>query len=243
MLYTEGVTKAFSLVELSIVLVILGLLTGGILAGQSLIRAAELRSVSSEMSRYSTAIYTFRDKYFALPGDMANAFAFWGATAGCTNVNVNTDTAGCNGNGDGFVISGSNDLGESSRAWQHLALAGLIEGTYSGVEGTGTWTPRSRMGQAPWHMKSWSGPAAHGWTSAPSSQTLMLAIDYLSGMKPEEAWNLDTKLDDGRAYNGKVFPHPTAPAGCTGGAVWGATASDYVLTSSSPVCTMFMLIQ
>lgn len=60
--------KAFSLVELSIVLVILGLLTGGILAGQSLIRAAELRAVSTEYSRYITATQSFRDKYFAVPG-------------------------------------------------------------------------------------------------------------------------------------------------------------------------------
>lgn len=57
--------RGFSLVELSIVLVILGLLTGGILAGQSLIRAAELRAVSTEYSRYATAVQSFRDKYFA----------------------------------------------------------------------------------------------------------------------------------------------------------------------------------
>lgn len=65
--------NAFSLVELSIVLVILGLLVGGILAGQSLIRASELRAVTSEQARIVTAIQAFRDKYFALPGDMRNA--------------------------------------------------------------------------------------------------------------------------------------------------------------------------
>ena len=68
--------SAFSLVELSIVLVILGLLVGGVLSGQSLIRAAELRSVTTEYSRYTTAISSFRDKYFALPGDMSNATSF-----------------------------------------------------------------------------------------------------------------------------------------------------------------------
>ena len=72
--------KAFSLVELSIVLVILGLLVGGILTGQSLIRAAELRSVTTEFSQYQTAVMTFRDKYFAIPGDMKNARDFWGAS-------------------------------------------------------------------------------------------------------------------------------------------------------------------
>src|SRR5438552_4058186 len=74
--------QAFSLVELSIVLVILGLLVGGILSGQSLIRAAELRSVTTEFSRYLAAVQSFKDKYFALPGDMANATAFWGIAGG-----------------------------------------------------------------------------------------------------------------------------------------------------------------
>ena len=69
--------SAFSLVELSIVLVILGLLTGGILAGQSLIRAAQLRAVSTEYSRYVASINSFRDKYFGWPGDLRNATAFW----------------------------------------------------------------------------------------------------------------------------------------------------------------------
>ena len=70
--------KAFSLVELSIVLVILGLLVGGILSGQSLIRAAQLRSVTADYTRFVTAVNTFRDKYFALPGDMTNAQSVWG---------------------------------------------------------------------------------------------------------------------------------------------------------------------
>lgn len=75
-------TRGFSLVELSIVLVILGLLTGGILAGQSLIRAAELRSYITDVQRYPAAVNAFKDKYFAYPGDMANATKFWGALGG-----------------------------------------------------------------------------------------------------------------------------------------------------------------
>ena len=61
---------AFSLVELSIVLVILGLLVGGVLSGQALIQAAQLRAVSEEYTKYTTAALTFRDKYLATPGDM-----------------------------------------------------------------------------------------------------------------------------------------------------------------------------
>src|ERR1700712_5143764 len=87
----------FSLVELSIVLVILGLLVGGVLSGQSLIRAAELRSVTTEYQRYTTAVGTFRDKYFALPGDMNNAASFgWKDGAG---------SSVANGDGNGQVNS------------------------------------------------------------------------------------------------------------------------------------------
>jgi prepilin-type N-terminal cleavage/methylation domain-containing protein len=59
--------RGFSLVELSIVLVILGLLTGGILTGQNLIRAAELRSAVTELQRHQASTQSFRDKYFAIP--------------------------------------------------------------------------------------------------------------------------------------------------------------------------------
>lgn len=68
----------FSLVELSIVLVILGLLVGGILGGQSLIHAAELRAIPTETEKYQTALNTFRMKYFALAGDFDKATSFWG---------------------------------------------------------------------------------------------------------------------------------------------------------------------
>ncbi len=127
--------RAFSLVELSIVLVILGLLTGGILTGQSLIRASELRSITTDMNRYVTATQTFRDKYFAVPGDMRNATAFWGVAAGtgsdatCANT-VSTSAATCNGNGDGVIQTFNVAFDEIFLAPKHLANAGLIEGSY-----------------------------------------------------------------------------------------------------------------
>ena len=92
--------KGFTLVELSIVLVILGLLVGGVLSGQSLIRAAELRSITAQQQRFVTSINAFRDKYFALPGDMTNAQSFWGvanATPSTCYSTAGTGTQTCNG--------------------------------------------------------------------------------------------------------------------------------------------------
>jgi prepilin-type N-terminal cleavage/methylation domain-containing protein len=71
-----------SMVELSIVLFIFGLLTGSILDGQSLIKAAEPRSLRTDISLYQSALFAFRDKYMALPGDMTNATSFWGTAVG-----------------------------------------------------------------------------------------------------------------------------------------------------------------
>jgi prepilin-type N-terminal cleavage/methylation domain-containing protein len=63
--------EGFTLVELSIVLVIIGLIIGGVLVGQDMIKAAEIRSTVSQIQSYDTAANTFRDKYEYVPGDVA----------------------------------------------------------------------------------------------------------------------------------------------------------------------------
>jgi prepilin-type N-terminal cleavage/methylation domain-containing protein len=76
----RGRAAGFTLIELSIVLVIIGLIVGGILTGQELIKSATVRSEVSELENIETAIYAFRDKYGGLPGDLSNATAFFGTT-------------------------------------------------------------------------------------------------------------------------------------------------------------------
>ncbi|MFZ4540584.1 MAG: pilus assembly FimT family protein [Rickettsiales bacterium] len=218
---------AFSLVELSIVLVILGLLVGGILSGQSLIRAAEIRAVATEYSRYVTAAHTFRDKYFALPGDFSNATRFWGrmaATVDCVTNSVAAvaATGACDGNGDGRYLGygGASASAEVYQYWRHLALAGLIEGTYSGLAGgagnndmlLGTNAPSSKLATAGWgvyEMGTYAGDADmyamdYGITLELGSK---IATSRVFGkvLKPEEAWNIDTKIDDGKPAQGKVI--------------------------------------
>ncbi len=239
----------FSLVELSIVLVILGLLVGGVLAGQALIHAAELRAVSTEYSRYVTATQSFRDKYMALPGDMTNATRFWGdqatGTGSCADAAVSDGTPGtCNGNGDGRVSYGS----EIHRFWQQLAMAGLIEGTYSGVAGPsgaahcviGTQCPRSKLNNAGWGTDSvgqYAGDAGYfagSYNNFFSFGAQTTEYPYGAVLKPEEAWNIDTKLDDGRPGLGRVFAvyYPT----CTNAASRTDTTTTYKLDSNTIVC-------
>src|SRR4051794_31617755 len=129
--------RGFSLLELSIVLVIIGLITGGIMAGRQMVRAAELRSVMSDLSKYQTTVNTFREKYQGLPGDMKNAESYWGTASGGCPDGAGTGTQTCNGNGNNQVegITSVADPYETFRFWQHLANAGLVEGQYTGVTG------------------------------------------------------------------------------------------------------------
>lgn len=241
-----SVKYAFSLVELSIVLVILGLLAGGVLSGQALIRAAGLRSITADLQRYNTATMSFRDKYFSIPGDMPNAYAFWGVAAGCTNVDTNTTAAGCNGNGDGYVRS--NGAGvivdqESARFWQHLALAGLIEGNYTGIWGTAPYVPKLKIGgdSLPLHAKSWYYRTNHGWVSADGAQgELGLEIVFNAGITVDELWNIDKKIDDGKAAQGRIYAHATSPAGCVTGT--SIETDDYNLGTNN-ICAGLLRIQ
>ena len=253
---SKQATSGFTLVELSIVLVILGLLVGGVLSGQSLIRAAELRSVSSEYQRYYAAIQSFRDKYFALPGDMSNATQFWGAvhpTPATCQTTASTGIPTCDGNGDGRVADVNNEM---FRFWQHLANAGLVEGQYNGVAGTahplnhvlGTNAPRARMSNAGWGF-SFAGNTAgdvatyaldYGhvfWFGSPSIHRPQSDI-----LKPEEAWNVDTKVDDGRPATGSVIARSDRPwlhpTNCTTSTSFSDYAGLYSLSSTTMGCAL-----
>lgn len=264
--------RGFSLVELSIVLVILGLLTGGILSGQSLIRAAELRSVTSDLQRYESAVYSFRDKYLALPGDMRNAVRFWGAQAGGMADGVDstcialttaaTSTATCNGNGDGMIEnSAAGNTSERHRFWQHLANAGLIEGTYTGVRGPaatgdvviGTNAPAAKINSAGFGVlyRSTMSGESRWFDGNYQTNVLSFGADISSdpwepmqaALKPEELWNIDSKIDDQKPASGRIIStkggSPFTP-NCTLGTTSDAT---YNLSHSSTACMFYYMLE
>lgn len=108
--------RGFTLVEISIVLVIIGLILGGILNAQSVIRNAQTKDSIKALNDMTAATRQFQDRYGMLPGDYSNAVtSLPGMVAPC---------AGVNGNGNGIIVTA-----ESVCATQHMILAGMLKGT------------------------------------------------------------------------------------------------------------------
>ena len=113
--------RGFTLIEIAIVLVIIGLLLGGVLKGQELITSARVRNLISAQDGVKAAFFGFQDRFRAYPGDYSQA---------SQNIaNMTTTCGGGNGNGNG-VIDASSTSSEPILAWEQLSKAGFISGTY-----------------------------------------------------------------------------------------------------------------
>lgn len=117
--------SGFTLVEIAIVLVIIGLLLGGILKGQELITSARVRNLADQNSGIQAAYYGFIDRYRAIPGDMPANNA----------INAIGVAGLLGGNGNGQLDQGS--LDEALDVWHHLSNAGFITGLYAGIDASG----------------------------------------------------------------------------------------------------------
>jgi prepilin-type N-terminal cleavage/methylation domain-containing protein len=128
-------SSGFTLIELSIVLVIIGLIIGGILTGQSLIDAAAQRAQVTQVERYNTAVNTFRAKYGNLPGDIPDPTASqFGFQARGTGAGQGDGNGIIEGYGNGYDASNSGfyeGAGETSVFWVDLSTAGLVDGGFN----------------------------------------------------------------------------------------------------------------
>lgn len=214
----------FTLVELAITLTIIGLIVGGVLTGQHLIRSAELRQVTAKLDFYSQAIISYRSKFFALPGDHARASNLWGAepAAKCPG-NAGTPSTGvatCDGDEDGRVTSapGAGLGNETFRAWQHLVNADFIDGPFTGVQGAlgpnhavaGENVPGLKISSALLHFQYLDGNNGDDFGGEYGNVLLLGASNAVSGavdvpvFRVDDLLNIDEKRDDGLPASGNI---------------------------------------
>jgi prepilin-type N-terminal cleavage/methylation domain-containing protein len=215
--------SGFTLMELAIVLVIMGLIAGSIVSGSAMIRASELRTITTDYEFYKTSVGNFKVKYFGLPGDITDATDYWGAAPACPAAGTSTQT--CNGDGDGIIDQNSGSSHEIYRFWQHLKNAEMVSGTYNGVNGTTqpvAWNSVIGANVEASKVKGACFGADQVWDNSAPSGTPHYNINYSNRMNfgstneglnncdaaaltPEEVWNIDTKMDDGVPTRGEVI--------------------------------------
>lgn len=204
----------FTLIELSIVLVIIGLIVGGVLVGQDLIKAATIRASVAQVEKTNTAINTFYNKYNGLPGDLVNATNYF---TGVLNSNEAQQ-----GDGDRLIegTSAANTActatmciaGESAVMWYMLSQAGLVSENITSndyevfnLTVSDTVLPQTKMGRgARMAIMSIGGvnymAIANYGTAALAAGT----ASFTQAMSPLDALQFDSKLDDGSPITGSV---------------------------------------
>lgn len=190
----KRVHSGFTLIEIAIVLVIIGLLLGGVLKGQELINSAKVKNLASDFKNVPVFIYGYQDKFKALPGDDSRAISHVAATQG--------------GNGNGIIEGNWNAAnGESFNFWQHVRLAGLAPGPTTTT--AADYIPKNAVG----------GDIGITNSSAANNPITGLKGSYIvcsNAIAGKFAKQLDTTLDDGNTATGSMMS--TAVGTSTGGA-------------------------
>ena len=200
----------FTLVEIAIVLVIIGLLLGGILKGQEMITQAKIKNIVNDFNGVTVAVTSYQDRYRALPGDDLNATTRW------------TVQAPASGNGNGTVEGLYNDATtttESHLFWQHLRIAGFVPGLTTGA-GSRTLPPNAAGGLIGVESGV-PGTNGLGFTST---------IICFSNLPEKIASAVDGQMDDSNPASGQIRGQLQVSANPPTATNAGGAATAYVET-------------
>jgi len=179
----------FTLIEMSIILVIIGLVIGGVLVGRDLVAAARANKYIASIQEMKVNVNLFLDKFSYLPGDMPNATSFWSGTD--------------DGNGDGIVIrTGSWATTETPFVWQHMTLAGYAEGgQYRQIT--------HQIGGYGYSLQYTSSLHGFGYmSSGGKSNNRLYPTTETTAISPAHGYRIDKKFDDGKPGVGKILAGP-----------------------------------
>lgn len=196
--------QGFTLIEIAIVLVIIGLLLGGVLKGQELITSARVRNLISTQDGIKAAYFGFLDRYRALPGDYLT-------TSAQANIPGCGPAVCFGGNNDGQITGF-----EAIHAWEHLSKAGFITGSYTsgGASPTAdtTNTPSNPYGSLT--QLIFDGTYREGAADTGNSRH---NLKTGAGIPSDILAEVDRKVDDGRAGTGQMRHSTFAVAPATSG--------------------------
>lgn len=238
----------FTLIELSIVIIIVGLIAGGIIGGASILENSRNRSQVAQITDNSAALNTFRLKYGYLPGDIPDGTAF-----GLTHYTTYR-------NGNGYINDYQNNIpilsawGEPYEVFRHLSESGLNKGKFAGAAGTYSFCEPTKQ-FAPLKVGS-GGIIATSFQNnvwwylglnvcSTTNQLLMSALSTAGVLSPPQARYIDAKLDDGKPQTGNVRA-VTATAGTldvTDGNCVSQTATIYNFAKDTLECRLYVKAQ
>jgi len=188
----KAAQSGFTLVEIAIVLVIIGLLLGGILKGQEMITQAKIKNVVNDFNGITAAVNSYQDRYRALPGDDRSASTRWTSSGlpAADAENGNGQIAGLYNN---ILAAPATGTQESNLFWWHLRLAGFVAGATTGVS----------AGQQP-------NNAVNGMMGVETGAAGVRGLGFVSiimcssNLPDKIAISVDTQMDDGSPAAGQV---------------------------------------
>lgn len=180
----------FTLVEIAIVLVIIGLLMGGVLKGQELINSAKVKNLANDFRSMSSFVYAYQDRFRALPGDDANVANHVAGGVAATSPAGTLNNARISGNWNSTTRTD-----ETYLFWQHVRLAGLATGTPT--IGAAEYIPRNAEGGA-------IGITGDAILTAPTTPWPGNFYICSTGIQGRFARQLDTMMDDGNTQTGTI---------------------------------------
>lgn len=219
--------SGFTLIELSIVLVLIGLIIGGVLKGQELIRSTRLKMTVTQWDAVKAATNSFQDRFEALPGDysdaatMVHVSAVAGDGSGVVGIGAAADAFAAPSGGGEWA----NGTGEARSFWGHLFLARLLSGVERNA-GTDSYRLPSKVANGTFDIISGSfgGQQAH-WLRLQQGSSGTPAVNLLSGRDSAE---IDRKYDDGNPATGSVQGNGVTGTSCRDTAGTAYTGSDTV---------------